>query len=94
MVSENGLSPKCQLYFDRFVNRAHKPAPHPDDWELFFDFICVCHDQESDLKSTDLYSMLIKVGFPQGPAQQLSFFYKQGWSLLNRPEGYDLIPVD
>jgi hypothetical protein len=44
--------------------------------------------------STDLYRMLIKAGFPQGPAQQLSFFYKQGWSLLSRHEGYDKIPTD
>ncbi len=94
MVREPGLSPKCQLFFDRFVNRANKRSPYPDDWELFFDFIRVSHKQESEMKSTDLYSMLIKAGFPQGPAQQLSFFYKQGWSLLNRPDGYDQIPDD
>ncbi len=94
MVTEPGLSPKCQLFFDRFVNRANKRSPYPDDWELFFDFIRVCHNQESELKNTDLYPMLIQAGFPQGPAQQLSFFYKQGWSLLNRPEGYDQIPPD
>ncbi len=91
MVREPGLSPKCQVFFDRFVNRANKRAPYPDDWELFFDFICVSHDQESELNATDLYLMLIKVEFPQESAQRLSFFYKQGWSLLSRPEGYDQI---
>ena len=64
MVSNPGLSPKCQLFFDRFVNRANKRAPYPTDWELFFDFICVCHNQESEVKSTDLYRMLIQAGIP------------------------------
>ncbi len=94
MAKNPELSPKCQVFFDRFVNRANKRNPYPENWELFFDFVCVCHNQDSELKSTDLYSMLTKAGFPQGPAQQLSFFYKQGRSLLNRPEGYDLIPTD
>ncbi len=94
MVREPGLSPKCQLFFDRFVNQANKRAPYPADWELFFDFIRVSHNQESEVKNTDLYPLLIKAGFPQGPAQQLSFFYKQAWSLLSRPEGYDQIPTN
>ena len=94
MVRESQLSPKCQLFFDRFVNHAYIPAPMPPDWELFFDFIRVCHDQESEVNSKDLYHMLIKSGFPQGQADRLSFFYKQAWSLLSRPEGYDQIPTD
>ena len=94
MVREPGLSPKCQLFFDRFVNRSNKRSPYPHDWELFFDFIRVSHDQESELHATELYKMLIKAGFPQEPTQQLSFFYKQAWSLLSRPEGYDQIPTD
>ena len=93
MANDNGLSPKCQLFFDRFVNRAHKPAPHPDDWELFFDFMRVCLDQGMELNGNRLYEMLREVGFPQGAAHPLTIFYKQGWSLLNRPEGYDQIPT-
>jgi len=94
MVSQPKLTPKCQIFFDRFVNRVNKKAPYPSDWELFFDFMAVCHDQKSKVNGTQLYHMLIDAGFPQGAAHPLSIFYKQGWSLLNRPEGYDLIPMD
>ena len=94
MVRDPRLSSKCQVFFDRFVNRAYKRAPYPSDWELFFDFVAICHDQGSEVKATDLYQMLIEAGFPQGSAQPLSFFYKQGWSLLSRPKGYDQIPKD
>lgn len=92
MVSEPRLSPKCQLFFDRFVNGVNKQSPKPADWELFFDFMCVCRDEGSTVSGTDLYDMLIEAGFPQGAAHPLSIFYKQGWSLLHRPEGYDQLP--
>lgn len=94
MVRKPTLPPKCQLFFDRFVNRTNKRAPYPLDWELFFDFMRVCVDQESDVNGNELYEMLIDAGFPQEAAQPLTIFYKQGWSLLNRPEGYDQIPVN
>ncbi|PKB57872.1 MAG: hypothetical protein BZY73_01080 [SAR202 cluster bacterium Casp-Chloro-G3] len=93
MVSKPKLSPKCQLFFDRFANRVNKQSPKPADWELFYDFMAVCHAQRSEVDGTELYHILVDAGFPQGSAHPLSMFYKQGWSLLNRPEGYDQIPT-
>ena len=29
MVRKPEMSPKCQLFFDRFVNQANKRAPYP-----------------------------------------------------------------
>ena len=88
------LSPKCQMFFDRFVNRVNKQSPKPADWEYFYDFMSVCSDQKSEVTGVELYHLLIDAGFPQGSAQPLSMFYKQGWSLLNRPEGFDQIPTN
>jgi hypothetical protein len=94
MAGQARLLPKSQLFFDRFVNRAYKPSPKPADWELFYDFMRVCLDEGESLNGNDLYEMLINAGFPQGSAHPLTIFYKQGWSLLNRPEGYDQIPTE
>ncbi len=91
MAEESALSPKCQALLDRFITVANKRNPYPENWELFFDFVHVCHDENSELKPPDLYPILTRAGFPQGPASQLTFFYKQGRSLLDRPEGYDQI---
>ena len=88
------LSPKCQMFFNRFVNRVNKQSPKPADWEYFYDFMSVCSDQKSEVTGVELYHLLIDAGFPQGSAQPLSMFYKQGWSLLNRPEGFDQIPTN
>ena len=94
MANGPRLSPKCQMFFDRFVNRVNKQSPKPADWEYFYDFMSVCSDQKSEVTGVELYHLLIDAGFPQGSAHPLSMFYKQGWSLLNRPEGFDQIPAD
>ena len=91
MQNQPQLPPKCQRFFNRFANRANKRAPFPTDWELFMDFIHVCHDEGCELKGRDLYPILIKAGFPQEAAQPLSNFYHQGRLLLDRPAGYDQI---
>ena len=91
MVNPPTLSPKCQLYFDRFVDQANKRSPFPTDWELFYDFVHICHEEESAVNSRDLYPILINAGFPQESAQPLSGFYGQGRTLLNRPKGWDEI---
>ena len=94
MAGEPKLSPKSQIFLDRFVSRAYKPSPKPADWEMFYDFMRVCLDQGDTLNGNDLYEMLIEAGFPQEAAHPLTIFYKQGWSLLNRPEGYNQTPTD
>lgn len=85
------LSRKCQYFFDRFANKANKRSPFPTDWELYFDFVHVCHDEGCPVTWQELYTIFIKAGFPQESAQPLSNFYKQGRLLLDRPEGYDRI---
>jgi hypothetical protein len=94
MENEPQLPPKCQLFFDRFVKNVNKQSPKPADWELFFDFMAVCNEQNAEVNGPQLYEMLIDAGFPQGAAHPLSIFYKQGWSLLHRPAGFDQIPTD
>lgn len=79
---EPRISPKLKTYFDEFVGSATKDNLHPNDWKRFYAFIHAAHSFGTKLDRADIERLLVKHGFEEGYASEISEVYEHGRALL------------
>lgn len=77
------LPPQTLKMFLRFVNCANKTILHPLDMKRFYQFVRFCHTRRVKLDEQQLRSYLIRGGFPERNAENLSNIYYHGRKLLS-----------
>lgn len=77
------LPPLARKYFLSFVNCANKSIPHPLDMNRFYKFVRFCHTRRVKLDQHELREYLLRGGFPERNAEDLSEVYYHGRKLLS-----------
>lgn len=65
--------------FSRLANKSHL---HPLDWQRFFEFVIVGHEDQSPVDQSLLQSLLEREGFDRGEINRLVDFYDLSRDLL------------
>ena len=88
--SHSKLSSKVQTVFDEFISQANKSSLHPLDWNRFYSFICASYRFRSKLPGFEIKELLLKEGFPQDVASDLSSVYDHGRAIIRKAKGETL----
>ena len=67
-----------------FVEALNKGAPHPLDWQRFYDFVIYAHGLERAYRVEEVRAILIEEGLTGERARRFAQFYEDGLALLRR----------
>ncbi len=67
-----------------FVGALNKGAPHPLDWQRFYDFTIHAHGLERAYRVDEVRAILAEEGLTGEEARRFAQFYEDGLALLRR----------
>ncbi len=68
----------------RFVGALNRGAPHPLDWQRFYDFIIYAHGLEHAYRVDEVRAILTGEGLTGEEARRFIYLYDDGLALLRR----------
>ena len=76
------LPVRAQKALDRFLRNPNKSMLHQIDWEHFYEFVLVCHEEDAEFFDDDLQRVLRDAGFSHDKTHGLRMTYSDLRELL------------
>jgi hypothetical protein len=77
------MAPKTKKTFEQFAEHANRSGLHPYDWQRFYRFVRVAYRHGSMIWEQDVKQALMKEGFHEEYAIDISSIYGHCWRMLS-----------